>query len=106
MSPRILLEIKNRIMKKGYSNKNTTLAIKEVDTDSRIVKGYFSAFDNVDSDGDMIIKGAFSKSLQEHSPESKSNRKISHLAYHNVTRPVGVLKVLLEDDKGLYFESS
>lgn len=92
-------------MKKGYSNKNTTLAVKEVDTDSRIVKGYFASFDNVDSDGDMIIKGAFSKSLQEHSPESNSNRKISHLAFHNVTRPVGVLKVLREDEKGLYFES-
>ena len=96
---------KNETMKKGYTNKSTSLAIKDVDTDSRIVKGYFASFNNVDSDGDMIMKGAFTKSIQEHGVESTSNRKISHLAFHDVTRPVGVLKVLKEDSKGLYFES-
>ena len=53
----------------------------------------------------MIMKGAFTKSIQEHGVESNSNRKISHLAFHDVTRPVGNLVVLKEDDKGLYFES-
>ena len=96
---------KKNTMKKGYTNKSTSLEIKDVDIDSRIVKGYFSAFNNVDSDGDMIMKGAFTKSIQEHGVDSPSNRKISHLAFHDVTRPVGVLKVLKEDDNGLYFES-
>lgn len=96
---------KNETMKKGYTNKSTSLEIKDVDTDSRIVKGYFASFNNVDSDGDMIMKGAFTKSIQEHGVDSTSNRKISHLAFHDVTRPVGVLKVLNEDSKGLYFES-
>lgn len=96
---------KNNTMKKGYSNKSTNLAIKDVDTDSRMVSGYFASFDNIDSDGDMIMKGAFTKSIQEHGVHSDSNRKISHLAFHDVTRPVGILKVLKEDEKGLYFES-
>jgi HK97 family phage prohead protease len=96
---------KNNNMKIGYSNKSTSLSVKDVDIDSRIVKGYFASFDNVDSDGDMILKGAFTKSIKEHGVESESNRKISHLAFHDVTRPVGVLKVLKEDSKGLYFES-
>ena len=34
----------------------------ELNEDSRIVKGYFSAFGNVDSDKDVIVKGAFLKS--------------------------------------------
>jgi len=92
-------------MKKGYTNKATSLEVKDVDIDSRIVKGYFSSFNNVDSDGDMIMKGAFTKSIQEHGVDSPSNRKISHLAFHDVTRPVGNLKVLKEDSNGLYFES-
>lgn len=96
---------KNNAMKTGYQNKATDLSIKEIDEDSRIVKGYFASFNNVDSDADMIVKGAFNKSIKEHGADSSSNRKISHLAFHDVTRPVGVLKVLKEDDKGLYFES-
>jgi len=92
-------------MKKGYSNKSTKLSIKDVDVETRIVKGYFASFNNLDSDGDMITNGAFTKSLQEHGVDSQSNRKISHLAFHDVTRPVGNLKVLIEDSKGLYFES-
>tara|TARA_R110002020_G_C16321697_1_gene774871 strand:- start:16128 stop:17069 length:942 start_codon:yes stop_codon:yes gene_type:complete len=96
---------KTTLMKTGYFNKSNSLEIKEVDTESRIVKGYFSAFNNIDSDGDMIMQGAFSKSIQEHGVNSPSNRKISHLAFHDVTRPVGNLKVLKEDETGLYFES-
>ena len=96
---------KSNTMKTGYNNKSTNLSLKDVDIDSRIVKGYFASFDNIDSDADMIVKGAFSKSIKEHGVESESNRKISHLAFHDVTRPVGVLKVLQEDSKGLYFES-
>ena len=96
---------KNKPMKTGYANKTTSLEVKDIDIDSRLVKGYFASFNNVDSDADMIMKGAFTKSIQEHGVNSESNRKISHLAFHDVTRPVGVLKVLLEDSKGLYFES-
>lgn len=96
---------KNNVMKTGYKNKVSNLAVKEIDIDTRIVKGYFASFNNVDSDGDSIMKGAFNKSIKEHGAESTSNRKISHLAFHDVTRPVGVIKVLKEDDKGLYFES-
>ncbi len=96
---------KNNVMKTGYKNKVSNLAVKDIDIDTRIVKGYFASFNNVDSDGDSIMPGAFNKSIKEHGTESISNRKISHLAFHDVTRPVGVIKVLKEDDKGLYFES-
>jgi HK97 family phage prohead protease len=98
-------KLKQRPMKEGYKNKATSLELKDVDIDSRLVKGYFASFNNVDSDADMIMTGAFTKSIQEHGVNTTSNRKISHLAFHDVTRPVGVLKVLKEDSNGLYFES-
>ena len=89
----------------NYRNINTTMSIKDVDVKSRIVAGYFSAFDNVDSDGDLIKKGAFSKSIGDRGPNSNSNRKIAHLAHHDVRRPIGVIQTLKEDNHGLYFES-
>jgi len=74
--------------------------------DSRSVKGYFSAFNVIDSDGDMIMPGAFSKSINDRGPLSSGNRKIAHLAFHDTRRPVGTITELKEDEKGLYFEST
>jgi len=84
-----------------------SLPILEVkaDSESGIVEGYFSGFGNIDSDQDRILSGAFSKSIKEHGPDSSSNRKIAHLAYHDTTRPLGVIQELKEDETGLYFRS-
>ena len=75
------------------------LEIKDVNTASRTVSGYFAAFGNVDSDGDVFQKGAFAKSLIE------NKERIMHLLQHNVTQPIGRPTVLKEDDTGLYFET-
>jgi len=93
--------------KKGYKNASCTLPLLEVKADEEggIVEGYFGAFNNVDSDNDRILQGAFSKSIQEHGPQSASNRKIAHLAYHDTRRPLGVIQELKEDQTGLYFRS-
>ena len=85
--------------------KNCSIDVKMVDNSDRIVKGYFSSFGNVDSDGDIIAKGAFAKSIMEHGVGTQANRKIAHLLYHDVNRPIGNLITLKEDEVGLYFES-
>ncbi len=87
-----------------YGIKSYGLAIKDVDSSKGIVTGYFAAFDNVDSDGDIIRKGAFAKSIAERGPAS-SQFNIKHLLDHNTTRSVGVLQTLAEDNHGLYYES-
>ena len=89
----------------NYRNLTTTLSVKDVDVNSRTVAGYFSSFNNVDSDGDLIKQGAFTKSINDRGPNSSSNRKIAHLAHHDIRRPIGVIKTLKEDANGLYFES-
>lgn len=60
---------------------------------------YFSAFDNIDSDSDVIIKGAFEKTIAERGP--KGTNQIFHLMQHDVWRPIGKPKELKEDDIGL-----
>lgn len=78
-------------------------AVKDIDKKGRIVTGYYSSFGNVDSDDDVIMKGAFERTLRERGPEGKN--KIMHLWQHDPWRPIGKPSVLREDAKGLYFET-
>lgn len=77
--------------------------IKGIDINKNTVEGYLSSWDMVDSDGDMLMRGAFQKSIQERGPESKGNRKIAFLRGHNVNTPVGKFLELYEDEKGLKY---
>lgn len=88
-----------------YKDHNTEhLAIKDVDGFKGIVTGYFSAFNNVDSDGDIIRKGAFERTIRENGPNS-SKPRIKHLMNHNTSMPLGLVTDLKEDAYGLAYES-
>lgn len=78
--------------------------VKDVDAKQGIVTGYFSVFGNKDSDGDIIVPGAFKKTLMENGPESEGKR-IKHLLQHDTDRPLSKPHVLKETSYGLYFES-
>jgi HK97 family phage prohead protease len=97
-------------MEKKYSYKDSgvsdslRLQIKDVDGKKGIVTGYFSDFNSIDSDGDIIKPGAFQKSISQNGPQSGKPR-IKHLLNHDSSKPLGVLEVLKEDNKGLYYES-
>lgn len=78
--------------------------IKDIDAKSGTVTGYFSVFGNVDSDGDMIMPGAFKRTLQN------NYGRLKHLNQHNALQVLsatykGTL-TLKEDSHGLYFESN
>ena len=79
-----------------FQTKNISLQVKDIDTAGRRVQVALSKFGNVDSDGDVITRGAFSKSIQERGPESQSNRKIKMLRYHDFEHEIGVWKSLEE----------
>jgi HK97 family phage prohead protease len=93
-------------MKQIYDYKDFSegAMISDVDTKKGIVSGYFSKFDNIDSDGDIIRKGAFSKTIQENGPQSMRPR-IKHLQNHDITQPLGLIVSLQEDNYGLAYES-
>ena len=93
-------------MKNIYSIKNTNLPLsfKDADTKKGIVTGYFASFNNIDSDGDVIVPGAFAKSIKETGPQSMQPR-IKHLMNHDSGKPLGVILSLSEDEKGLCYES-
>lgn len=80
------------------------IQFKDVDGKKGIVTGYFAHFDSVDSDGDVIKKGAFVRTISEYGPTARKPR-IKHLLNHDSWQPLGKLMELKEDDYGLYYES-
>jgi HK97 family phage prohead protease len=84
-----------------YNFKSFGAKLLDCDEGSRKVKVYLSAFGNIDSDRDRIIKGAFAKSIMERGPQSASNRQIAYLRMHDWNKQVGKWLELSEDDYGL-----
>jgi hypothetical protein len=78
--------------------------VKDVDTKNGIITGYFSAFDNVDSDNEIVVPGAFRRTIRERGPQG-SNR-VAFLRQHRPELLLGRPSVLKEDKFGLYFEST
>ena len=71
--------------------------IADIDEKKGIVKGYGSYFGNKDSDGDVIAKGAYQKTIQE------NGERVRYLWQHKMDKPIGKIKEMYEDDKGLMF---
>jgi HK97 family phage prohead protease len=97
--------MEQKAQKSGYKEGYFGGEVKELNTESRTVSGYYSAKNMIDSDQDVLLDGFAKKSIAERGPDSDSNRKIVHLHQHNTIEPVGAIKTLIEDSYGLYFES-
>lgn len=82
---------------KQYEYKGFDLAIKDVS--KGVVTGYFASFNTVDSDNEVFLAGAFTKSINE------NIGRIKHLLDHDTTKAVAKIQVLKEDAQGLYYES-
>jgi len=88
----------------SYKADNIGATIMDTDPKLGIVTGYFSRFNNVDADGDIIRMGAFTKTIKEQGPASVQPR-IKHLMNHDPSQPLGKLLSLTEDATGLAYES-
>jgi HK97 family phage prohead protease len=86
-----------------YRYKAAKLDLKDIDSKKLIVRGYFSSFGNKDSEGDIMMPGAFKRSIQDWGPSGRN--RIKHLQNHNPNLPLGAIDVLQEDNFGLYYES-
>lgn len=66
----------------------------KADDDARTVEGFASVFNNIDSYSDIVMPGAFAKSIV--------GRKPAMLWQHNSDKPIGVWDEMEEQKKGLY----
>lgn len=84
-------------MKPEQKHFTCALQLKSLSEEGRFA-GYASVFEVVDNQNDMILRGAFSKTLRERT----SNVKL--LWQHQMDEPIGVIERIFEDSKGLYVE--
>jgi hypothetical protein len=70
--------------------------IKSSKPDNTVIIGYASVFEVTDNQNDIISKGAFKNS---------ESHNVKLLWQHDVTKPIGVIKYLAEDDYGLKIEA-
>jgi HK97 family phage prohead protease len=95
--------------RQGKNNMNEFITkragiIKDVDVDRRMIEGYYSVFDYKDSDGDIMMKGCYTKTIKENGPNGKN--RIMHLYQHDPLTVLGKPSMLVEDEKGLYFRTA
>ena len=86
-----------------YTYKSLGMEVKDVDVKEGVVSGYFSAFGMVDSDGDIMMPGAFKRSIADWGPKGKG--RIKHLLNHDPSKPLGKVIELEEDGYGLKYVS-
>jgi len=82
----------------SYAHAAPILFLKDIDSTGRTVQFYGSAFDNIDSDGDIVVRGAFAKTFAENGP--KGANRIKHLRQHETRSIIGKITELGEDQKG------
>lgn len=75
------------------------LQLKTLDAHGRFA-GYASVFNIIDNQRDMMLCGAFSRTLRQR-PKS-----IKLLWQHQQDEPIGVFDVIFEDEQGLYVEGT
>ena len=71
----------------------------EDDEAKGMFSGYASIFGNKDLGNDVVVQGAFQKSIR-----AKGARKIKMLFQHDTKAPIGVYTKVREDAQGLYVE--
>lgn len=80
--------------------KSIQIDAQNIDDQNGIVTGYGSIFGNIDSDGDIMAKGCYTKTLQE------NGSRVKYCWQHDIWSPIGSFTMLEEDETGLKFEAS
>jgi len=65
-------------------------------SESGVFEGYASLFNVVDTGGDMVMPGAFAKSLRK-----RGAARVKMLWQHQAAEPIGVWALIVEDGRGL-----
>lgn len=90
------LELKNA--SEAVKSLDFDLELKTFDAETGAFEGYAAYFNNVDRGNDIILPGAFKRSLEEF---KSKNAPIPLLWQHNDIEPIGFIPEYKEDDKGL-----
>lgn len=106
-------EITEKKFNNPYVVKTISNSTKDVDESSRTVSGMFNSYFFIDSDRDMLLPGAATKSIKERGPGTNTGNGIKHLKDHVWGQNIAKINVLDErtvsingkEITGIYHES-
>jgi HK97 family phage prohead protease len=75
------------------------------DAPGGFIEGYASVFNNVDLGGDVVVPGAFKKTLKERLTRNAIKLVDSHNIHEGTSAVIGVVTDAKEDETGLWFKS-
>ena len=81
----------------GRMTKDFTFDVKSV-SDEGVIEGYASVFDVIDEQGDIVLPGAFTRTINAWSAKGKP---VPVLWQHDAFAPIGATTAISEDDHGL-----
>jgi len=93
----VRLETKSAAVAADVEHRSYRFEVRATGEDGEVV-GYGSVFNNTDSYGDVIVKGAFDRSLADH---RAAGTMPAMLWQHDPSEPVGVWTEMTEDQAGL-----
>lgn len=82
-------------MTESHETKRASLPLAQATT-AGLIEGYASLFGIADSGGDIVMPGAFARSLTK-----RGAGGVKLLWQHNAAEPIGVWTSIIEDSKGL-----
>ena len=88
------LNHKEGVLKKGWVSSD--FIVKSSRKENTLISGYASVFGVIDTHNDIVVKGAF---------KTAEYNKVKLLWQHDVTKPIGIIKFLQEDEYGLRLEA-
>lgn len=84
----------------GHQHKApSAFLLKAINDEKGIIEGYASLYHIEDSDGDVILPGAFDASLRT---LGRSDRPLPLLWQHDTTQPIGIWQLVKSDSTGLF----
>ena len=102
-----IAQLKRRAAPINYSNISVNemgqLQERAALLDQRIVEGYGCIWGQPNQHGEIVLRGAYAKSIAELGPGSNSNYQIKFRDEHG--RACALFEVLKEDEIGLYFKT-
>ena len=84
---------------KQFITKDIDLKIKDMDMSKGQIQMYVSAFGNKDAHGDVMVRGAYKKTITENA------HRIKHLFQHDTNTIIGKPLEMIEDNTGLLITS-
>lgn len=83
-------------MKHNLQFKSFKIANVQEESGTMTIEGWGAVFGNIDSTNDVIVKGAFAKTLMERKD------RIAFAYQHDIWNPIGKILDIKEDNTGLY----